>query len=237
MPFEIIFSDDGSEDNTISILESWKNSFEDKCVKVQIIKNTHKGPGHTRNVGIKAAQGNWISFLDSDDLWKSNKIKRILEEIENCDGVNFIEHWEERCCLDGSYSLLANGSAIKLQGNIAKQLYQNCHFSTSATTICRSLLEKIGGFDNSFPSAQDYELWLRLSPYIKPVIIEEVLGYYIERTGNITSRPYYRKYLPILRILFRHWRKGGFFLLIYRVLRITITPQWNTKIYNFLKNK
>ena len=53
---------------------------------------------------------------------------------------------------------------------------------------------KVGGFDGTFPSGQDYELWLRLSPFINLGLINEVLGVYVEREGNISSRPYSRRY-------------------------------------------
>lgn len=225
-PDEIIFSDDGSDDETIKIIEDWIEHFSEKGVDVQILKNGHLGPGAARNAGIAAARSEWIAFLDSDDFWVSNKIGRIQEIIKTHPNINLVEHWEKIEKRNGEKQILENGSSIDTSRGLQKELYRLCHFSTSATTVRKDLLDKVGGFDRTLPSAQDYELWLRISPWLKPVIVEEVLGCYMEREGNITSRPYYKRYMPMVRILIRHWRKGGGVMAIYRLMRITLTPQW-----------
>ena len=76
--FEIIFSDDGSKDNTVEILEVYKSKFKKMDIEVKIIQNTHVGPGHARNQGLKLAKYQWISFLDSDDLWHEEKLLKVF---------------------------------------------------------------------------------------------------------------------------------------------------------------
>ena len=88
------------------------------------------------------------------------------------------------------------------------------------------MLIKVGGFDGTLPVGQDYELWLKLSPYLKYYVIKEVLGQYLEQETGITARPYFNRYWSIISILVRHRKKGGTFLLFYRVIRVTITKQW-----------
>ena len=73
--FEVIFSDDGSNDNTIEILENYKSKFNDIGVNIKIIKNEHFGPGYARNQGLKIKKSEFrFNFIDSDDLWSSDKL-------------------------------------------------------------------------------------------------------------------------------------------------------------------
>ena len=62
-PDEIIFSDDGSTDNTVKIINDWKEPFNKKGVSIKIIKNNHKGAGSARNSAIAKASCDWISFI------------------------------------------------------------------------------------------------------------------------------------------------------------------------------
>jgi len=222
---EVIFSDDGSTDCTIDILGKWKSRLEDKGSVVVIIKNQHQGPGASRNAGIRQAKSEWISFLDSDDLWKPEKIVRIKESIKACPKKNVFLHGEEYVRLNGNKILIMHGKNYKEDKSLSKQLYRGCFFSTSATTLHKSILSN-GMFDTTLPNGQDYELWLRLSPYMNLQVIPEVLGEYIEQSNSITARPYYKRYLSQIRILSRHYRKGGILLAIYMIARVTLSKQW-----------
>ena len=102
-----------------------------------------------------------------------------------------------------------------------KQLFRANLFSTSAVVCKRCLLEDVGGFDEGLMSAQDYELWLRLSPKITPHFLPECLGEYIHREGNITSTSINRRITNELKIAFRYRdmaSKKDLFLRITRIL-------------------
>lgn len=237
LPHEIIFSDDASRDQTVNILESWKERFLEKSIGFTIIKNQHAGPGENRNRGIMAAQGGWISFLDADDYWHSDKIKKVTDVIENNPVVNFVLHWEQYHKMDGQKVLLPHGSAYDLELPLSGQIYKNNAISTSAVTCKKEFLLEVGGFDRTLPVSQDYELWLRLSPLMKLIVIEEVLGYYTEQAESITAKPYRKRYVPLMRILFRHRRKGGLPHFLYRVARASLSRQWGRDILHWLKNE
>ena len=226
LPFEVVFSDDGSKDNTVTLLEQNMQKFNNMGVKIQILKNRHQGPGEARNQGIKYAKGNWISFLDSDDIWLTNKIKRVVETIEANPGINFVAHWYNYIRTDGRISILKKDTSIREGESLEKQVYKGCVFGTSAVTCKKDMLIKVGGFDGTLPVGQDYDLWLKLSPYLEYYVIKEVLGQYLEQETGITARPYFKRYWSIISILIRHRKKGGIFLLFYRVIRVTITKQW-----------
>lgn len=230
---EIVFSDDGSSDHTVEILEEWLTLFEDKGFSIVILKNKHQGPGATRNAGIEQAKHEWISFLDADDLWKPEKILKIREAITTFPEKNIFLHSEEYVRLDGRKSVMLHGHYYREDGSLSQQLYRRCFFSTSAITLHKSVLKE-GLFDPTLPNGQDYELWLRSSPYMRLQIIPEILGVYNEHQNSITAKPYYRRYLALIRILTRHYKKGGLFLTFYMLLRTTLSRQWLFTVRNLL---
>ena len=74
---------------------------DNKNIQCKLIRNKHKGPGAARNECIKHATGNWISFLDSDDLWEKNKLEVVVGVINKNKSKNFIFHNEAKIKLNG----------------------------------------------------------------------------------------------------------------------------------------
>ncbi len=184
--FELIVSDDGSSDNTVEIVKDVFREFPDKNTKLLI--NKHQGPGATRNRGIEAASGKWVSFLDSDDKWFEQKLQRVVDFISSNSEINLVCHNEVWHTGNGEKMLDYSATYNKKISPFLSLYRQNC-LSTSAVSVKREFLIKAGMFDESLPSAQDYDLWLRLSmlPDIKIGFINEPLGFYITRDGNISS--------------------------------------------------
>ena len=170
-PEEVIFSDDGSQDNTVEIIEKNRELFTKAGIELKILNNLHEGPGAARNHGIFSTSLPWIAFLDADDTWKTDKIKRVKQLINDDCGANCFLHWEDYIRSDGSVSTLENGKEYEQTFSISKQLYRNNFLSTSAVVCNRFLLMEVGGFDKTLPNCQDYDLWLKISPMIKIKII------------------------------------------------------------------
>ena len=74
LPEEVIFSDDGSRDDTVYIIEKNRARFEKSGIRLHIGRNVHQGPGAARNDGVFKASQPWLAFLDADDVWKNEKI-------------------------------------------------------------------------------------------------------------------------------------------------------------------
>ena len=160
---EIIVVDDGSTDDTQARLRSYGDS-------IRVILQDNAGPAIARNIGIDAAHGDIVTFLDSDDLWMRTKIERQVRLLERAgDSVP--------CCLcnatmvspDGHemptfrYSELAPSLDEGVWENVSEVLATRFVLFTQAIAIRRKVLEKIGGFDQGLRFLEDYEFPLRLS--------------------------------------------------------------------------
>ena len=236
-PEEVIFSDDGSNDNTLEIIEQNRDRFTQAGIDLKVLHNPHEGPGAARNHGVLATDQPWVAFLDADDNWKPEKLLRIRQTISQYPEVNCILHWEEYLRADGSLTTLQHGEKFKQTLPISKQLYQNNFLSTSAVVCRLSLLLEVECFDVTLPNSQDYDLWLKMSPIMKIKIIPEIQGTYLEKSTSISARPYYKRVFSNLRIALRHRDKGNFWLLLWKIVRILISKQWFYTLNNLIQRK
>jgi glycosyltransferase involved in cell wall biosynthesis len=234
-PEEIIFSDDGSQDSTIQIIENNRDKFENIGIILKVLKNSHGGPGAARNNGIKEAHQIWIAFLDADDIWKKDKLSMIRKSIHKNPDSNCFLHWEEYNRINKSQRILTHGDGYYHPNHpLLEQLYRRNFLSTSAVVCKKSLLQEVGGFDVTLPNAQDFDLWLKMAVRIQLTIIPKVLGEYIEEQNSITARPYYNRFWSEIRIAFRYRKQVPLSLFIIRILRIILSKQWVFTLYNLL---
>lgn len=202
-PAELVVSDDGSTDDTVVKIERFLANSQAKF-PTRILRNPHRGVSATRNAGIMAASGEWIAFLDSDDLWLPSKLLKVSEVIQKYPEVNFIYHNQERINFDGKISLFDHESKYKPNIPLINQLFKMNIFATSAITCKKELLIKGGLFNSKYICSEDYDLWIKMSPNIKLHAMKEVLGHYITRTENLTSTNLERTMINDIRIKTTH---------------------------------
>ena len=222
LPDELILIDDGSDDETITLLESVTSQYG-HLVKCIIKKNKHKGPGASRNEGVRAATGDWIAFLDSDDHWYPSKLAKVEMILAKQKGINFICHSEISRSLSGKSKKLEYYKKFEARTPLPQQLFRGNLFSTSAVVCRRELLVNSLGFDELLLSAQDYELWLRLSPQINVFFVQECLGEYIHRPGNISSGNLMRRFKNELEIATRYKHLVNQSRYLLRMIRILVS--------------
>jgi glycosyltransferase involved in cell wall biosynthesis len=171
--FELIVVDDGSTDNTSGILASYGNN-----IRVHFQEN--KGVSAARNRGIAEASGQFIAFLDSDDLWLPRKLFT---------QVDFFDQMPNALICQTEEIWIRNGQRVnpkkrhkKPSGMIFEPSLELCLVSPSAVMIRRSLFGKVGEFDVTLPACEDYDLWLRISCRFPVYLIDTPL--IIKRGGH-----------------------------------------------------
>ena len=205
LPHEIVIVDDGSTDNTIEIIEDYKKNNESIFDNIRLYKQKNMGAGAARNRAILEAKGQWIAFLDSDDIWLPTKLEEVEKVINNSPQISIIAHDEfavndkkmDKRRLCNLHELFNESKDLFLQ------LYEGNIFSTSCMVIKKDVIERAGGFDVSLRSAQDYDLWIRCSIYGKLVYIPKALEIYVTRDGNISAN-IYRRYVCEMNICHKY---------------------------------
>ena len=155
--FEIIVIDDHSTDDTSSVAES----FSDPRVRF-LINNRTRGACGARNVGILSAKGNWVAFLDDDDVWLPEKLKHQFELARNVNktvGLICTDYgiYREKQDMPVIYKNRPSGWVKD------KLLYGGIIGCLSSVCVRIEVLKRIGGFDERFPSCQDQDLYLRVA--------------------------------------------------------------------------
>jgi len=172
--YELLVVDDGSTDATLEALAPYRGQLK------LLRRRTRRGVAAARNLGVSAARGPWLAFLDSDDLWLSDKLARQMEylaanpEILICQTD---EVWVRR-----GVRVNKPRTHEKEGGRIFLQSLERCAVSPSAAVLNRRLLNETGGFDETLPAAEDYDLWLRLCWRYQVGLLPEALV--IKRGGH-----------------------------------------------------
>ena len=187
---EIILVDDGSTDRTqeFSNLEN-----------IKYIRQKHTGlPGQVRNIGTKNSNGEYIAFLDSDDIYKKQKIEKQINFFKNNPDILIChtrEIWQRNTKIISQAK-----QKYKRQGDIFKDALVKCIIGPSTVMLKRKLLLKIGidMFNPTLEIAEDYELWLRICNKYKVGYIDEPL--IIKRAGAWDQLSWKYEQIEIFRI-------------------------------------
>lgn len=152
---ELIVVDDHSNDDTAVVLQQ----FEDR---ITVISNSQNfGVSYSRNVGIESATGEWIAFLDSDDVWNPDKLNAQKIFHENNPGIR-ISQCDEIWIRNG-VKVNPMVKHAKQGGWIFDSCLPLCIVSPSAVIIHEDVFKRVGLFDPQLPACEDYDLWLRVS--------------------------------------------------------------------------
>jgi glycosyltransferase involved in cell wall biosynthesis len=151
---ELIVVDDGSTDCT----EDFIGSVKDK--RLLYFYQANCGVSNARNLGIEKSGGEWIAFLDSDDIWFSEKLEKQLEQTQK-DKLMWC-HTEEIWIRRGK-RVNPKKKHEKPRGRIYLESLPLCAVSPSTVMIHKSVLRETGLFDPLLPVAEDYDLWLRIA--------------------------------------------------------------------------
>lgn len=182
-PDEVIVVDDGSTDGTVLAAEGCRTPG----FPLRVLRRGHQGPGAARNAGMAEARGDWTAFLDGDDVWARRKLQSLHDAIAGEPAADLIAHDEFEVAIDSTRTRKDLHLLHNPDESAHLQLFKGCFLSTSTVAVKTALLREAGGFDSSLPSAQDYDLWLRLARSVRIKFIPEALSYYILRPGAVSD--------------------------------------------------
>jgi glycosyltransferase involved in cell wall biosynthesis len=198
--WEAIIVNNYSEDATEEIVASFNDS------RIRLVNFRNNGIiAASRNHGIKLSNGEYVAFLDSDDIWYTEKLERCLKALR---GQGDIVCHGEVWVREGAEPQNVNyGPAAKAQYH-SLLLERNC-LSTSAIVAKKSCLEAVGYFseDPAFVMVEDYDLWLRISRAgYKFIFLDDALGQYTIHTAN-NSRSVLRQMRSEIAVLRNHFNE------------------------------
>ena len=170
---ELIVVDDGSTDGTPALLARYGN-------RLRCLRQTNRGVSAARNHGIQAADGVLIAFLDSDDTWQPDKLARQVDFFDRQPAAKICQ--TEETWIRRGVRVNPKRRHRKPSGWIFEASLALCLVSPSAVMMRRELLEEMGGFDESLPACEDYDLWLRVSLRYPIHLIDDALV--VKRGGH-----------------------------------------------------
>lgn len=212
--------DDASTDGTSTRLERLGES------RVRVVRHDAcRGVARARNAGIEVARGEWVAFLDDDDLWSPRKLRVQLDEAAR-QGASFV--YAAAVLLDEIWSAIRTVPAPSAE-NLERQLLASYVIPAGSSNVVARAesLRGLGGFDENLFQLADWDLWLRLAQSGRAAACDEVLlGYVVHPQNMLVSdrRDVVREFdylvekhrvasrrsgVPFDRVGFSRWVAGG----------------------------
>jgi glycosyltransferase involved in cell wall biosynthesis len=167
--FELIVVDDASEDETGAL-----ECFTDDQPSIHSIRfPCHRGVSAARNIGVAQSKGPWICFLDSDDVWHKNKLKK--QVLWHNAHKEFRIFQTQELWIRNGVRVNPPKTHAKIHGLQFKENLERCMITPSSVMIEKRLFLESGGFNESLPACEDYDLWLRITSTHPVGLLDEPL--------------------------------------------------------------
>lgn len=198
---EILAIDDGSTDDSPAVLESYGESL-------RRFHQSNAGPAVARNRGILEARGDYLAFLDADDVWEPEKLEKQIDLLDSRpDAV--LAYTDSRDQTERGLAAETRLSRYASSGgsdSVFEALLQRNFIHTSSVVVRREALARAGLFDPTLRGAEDLELWLRLALAGPFVAVEEPLTRYRRHEGNTVNSPQFcREALRARELMLARW--------------------------------
>lgn len=198
---EIIVVDDSSTDPETLDVQRRLSALDDR---IECVNNTReRGPSGARNSGAERASGEWLAFLDADDIWESDSLMIRLSALEEYPEAGWITadyyYWAggNRDNLESHFrskpkyralvsKAIESGRPLLLRRPVDEAITLYIAW-TSVTLVKKSLFSEVGGFDETLVRGEDNDLWQRLALQADLVFVPQPLALYRQRPGSVTA--------------------------------------------------
>ena len=184
-PIEVIVVDDGSNFDIKNFIETnFSNDYESGLLKV-FINEKNFGAAKSRNIGVGKSNGNYISFLDSDDYWDSKKLDKQINKFKKNLNLDLV-YCDQYLLKDGA-KMSSNKKMIN--SSILNELINGWTAPNTSTLMYRKeSFERVGGFDEKLKSCQDHDLWFKIaSENFNVDYVDEPLSFFVIDSENRIS--------------------------------------------------
>ncbi len=178
---EVVVVDDGSTDATPSVIASFGDRL--RCVRQE-----NRGLPAARNLGIAHSRGELIAFLDADDTWEPSKSRKqvaYLDQHPDC-GLAFCDVFRMDEAGRRIAPILGARAAEVPTGRCLERLFLGNFVLVPGVMVRRSVLDRVGRFDEKLRSVEDYDMWLRIAEVAEIGIVPEPLASWRERPGQMS---------------------------------------------------
>ncbi|MEH2023499.1 glycosyltransferase [Nostoc sp.] len=214
---ELIVINDGSQDSTLEVVTQIQDS------RIKVFSYSNAGGNVSRNRGLHRAVGEFVSFLDADDLWTPDKLQSQLKALQENVTAKVAYSWTDYINANGQFIL--SGKRINVNENVYEKLLLNNFLENGSNPlICRKALITLGGFDESLNAAQDWDMWLRLASKFNFICVPSVQILY-RISANSVSSNLVRQEKACLQVLER----------AYKERPSTLKHGWNISLANLYK--
>ncbi|WP_448267764.1 glycosyltransferase [Nostoc sp. DSM 114159] len=214
---ELIVINDGSEDSTLEVVTKIQDS------RIKVFSYSNAGGNVSRNRGLHHAVGEFVSFLDADDLWTSDKLQSQLKALQENVTAKVAYSWTDY--IDENDRFLLSGKRINVNGNAYEKLLLNNFLENGSNPlISKEALITLNGFDESLSAAQDWDMWLRLASKFDFICVPSVQILY-RISANSVSSNLVRQEKTCLQVLNR----------AYKEKPSTLKQSWNISLANLYK--
>lgn len=192
---ELIVVDDGSSDRTAAVAEELAAGDR----RIRVLRQSNRGTVAARNAGLAAARGEYVSFLDDDDLWLPDYLEAVAARLERGAGVGLVhtDAWVLDAASGGvgrrtaleRFALPVRRSLRAAEPAAAEAALLRVNFvTTCAATVSRPALDAVGELDPSIRGCDDWDLWLRIAGAgFGVACIEEPLAVLRKRSDSVGS--------------------------------------------------
>ena len=183
--FEVIVVDDASTDGTLDILRSYGSR-----IRLVERKNNSGLPAVPRNEAMRMAQGEFIALLDSDDSWYPSKLRDQLNFMEKNPSVPLCHTYCHVLDEESKVLGVRHENRLPATGDCFEALLKHCFISISSVLIRRSLIDRIGYFNESrfYRAREDYEFFLRVARDFPVGLVPDVCSCYRRSSQGISHQ-------------------------------------------------